>query len=61
MVDHAKIDWRSKTLTLVDHAKIDWRSKTLTLLELKKRLKEKYMQLQKKTEGLKMKWLFQQA
>ena len=30
----------------VDHAKIDWRTKTLTLTELKKRLKEKYMQLQ---------------
>ena len=33
--------------TVVDHAKIDWRNKTLTLLELKKRLKEKYMQLRK--------------
>ena len=33
--------------TVVDHAKIDWRSKALTLIELKKRLKEKYMQLQK--------------
>ena len=33
--------------SVVDHAKIDWRSKTLTLAELKKRLKEKYMQLQK--------------
>ena len=33
--------------TVVDHAKIDWRSKTLTLIELKKRLKKKYMQLHK--------------
>ena len=31
--------------TVVDHAKIDWRSKTLSLIELKKRLKEKYMLL----------------
>ena len=31
--------------TVVDHAKIDWRSKTLTLIELNKTLKEKYMQL----------------
>ena len=30
---------------MVDHAKIDWRNKALTLIELKKRLKEKYMQL----------------
>ena len=33
--------------SVVDHAKIDLRSKTLMLTELKKRLKEKYMQLQK--------------
>ena len=33
--------------TLVDHAKIDWRSKTLKLIELKKRLEEKSMQLRK--------------
>ena len=33
--------------SVVDHAKIDWRKKTLMLNELKKRLKEKYMQLQK--------------
>ena len=33
--------------TVVDHAKIDWRNKTLTLIEPKKRLKEKYMQLRK--------------
>ena len=26
--------------SVVDHAKIDWRSKTLTLTELKKQLKE---------------------
>ena len=31
--------------SVVDHAKIAWRSKTLTLIELKKRLQEKYMQL----------------
>ena len=31
--------------SVVDHAKIDLRSKTLMLTELKKRLKEKYMQL----------------
>ena len=31
--------------SVVDHAKIDVRSKTLTLTELKKRPKEKYMQL----------------
>ena len=47
--------------TVVDHAKIDWRNKALTLNELKKRLKEKYMQLRKKMDGLKMKWLLQQA
>ena len=29
--------------TVVDHAKIHWRSIALTLIELKKRLKEKYM------------------
>ena len=33
--------------TTVEHAKIDWRNKALTLIELKKRLKEKYMQLRK--------------
>ena len=33
--------------SMVDHTKIDWRSKILTLTELKKRSKEKYMQLQK--------------
>ena len=31
--------------SVVDHTKIDVRSKTLTLTELKKRPKEKYMQL----------------
>ena len=31
--------------SVVDHAKIDLRSKTLMLTELKKILKEKYMQL----------------
>ena len=31
--------------SVVDHAKIDWRNKSLTLTELKKRLKEKYRQL----------------
>ena len=30
--------------SLVDHAKIDWRTKALMLTELKKRLKERYMQ-----------------
>ena len=29
--------------SVVDHAKIDWRTNTLTLTELKKRLYEKYM------------------
>ena len=33
--------------TVVDHAKIDWRNKALTLIQLKKNLKEKYMQLRK--------------
>ena len=33
--------------SVVDHDKIDLRKKTLTLTELKKRLREKYMQLQK--------------
>ena len=33
--------------TVVDHTKIDWRGRTPALIELKKRLKEKYMQLQK--------------
>ena len=33
--------------TVVDHAKIDWRSKALALIKLKKRLKEKYVQLRK--------------
>ena len=33
--------------TMVDHAKIDWRNKALMLAEVKKRLKEKYMQLRK--------------
>ena len=33
--------------SVVDHAKIDLRMKTLTLTEFKKRLKEKYMQVQK--------------
>ena len=33
--------------TVVDHAKIDWRNKTLKLIEPKKRLKEKYIQLKK--------------
>ena len=47
--------------TVIDHAKIDWRNKALTLIELKRRLKEKYMQLRKETDGLKMKWLLQQA
>ena len=32
-------------ISVVDHAKIDWRTNTLLLTELKKRLKEKYMQL----------------
>ena len=31
--------------SVMNHAKIDWRTKTLTLTELKRRLKEKYMQL----------------
>ena len=31
--------------SVVDHAKIDWRTNTLSLMELKKRRKEKYMQL----------------
>ena len=31
--------------SVVDHAKIDWRTGTFTLIELKKRLKEKYLQL----------------
>ena len=47
--------------TVVDHAKIDWRSKTLTLIELKEILKEKYMQLQKENGWAEDKWLFQQA
>ena len=33
--------------TVVDHAKIDWRNKTLKLIEVKKGFKEKYMQLSK--------------
>ena len=33
--------------SVVDHTKIDWRTETLTLIDLKKSLKEKYMQLQK--------------
>ena len=33
--------------TVVDRAKIDWRNKALTVIELKKRLKEKYIQLRK--------------
>ena len=33
--------------TVVDHAKIDWRNKALTVIDLKKRLKEKYIQLRK--------------
>ena len=33
--------------SVVDHAKIDLRKHTLNLIELKKRLKEKYMQLRK--------------
>ena len=33
--------------SVVDHAKIDWRTKTIMLPELTKRLKEKYMKLQK--------------
>ena len=31
--------------SVVNHAKIDWRTNSLTLTELKKRLEEKYMQL----------------
>ena len=33
--------------TMVDHTTIDWRNKSPMLIELKKRLKEKYMQLRK--------------
>ena len=33
--------------SVVDHTKIDWRTETLTLIDLKKSLKEKYMQFQK--------------
>ena len=35
--------------TVVDHAKIDWRNKALLLIALKKRLKEKYVQLRKES------------
>ena len=46
---------------MVDHAKIDWRTGTLTLIQLKKILKEKYMQLLKEKGCGEDEVLFQQA
>ena len=45
MMTHILASLPPEYSTVLDHAKIDWRSKTLTLIELNKRLKEKYMQL----------------
>ena len=47
LVTHILASLPQEYSSVVDHAKIDLRKKTLTLTELKKRLKEKYMQLRK--------------
>ena len=45
LMTHILASLPHKYNSVVDHTKIDWRTNTLTLTELKKRLKEKYMQL----------------
>ena len=45
--------------SVVDHAKIDWRTKTLTLTELKKRQKESTYSYEKKKDGEKMRRHYQ--
>ena len=47
LMTHILASLPHKYSSVVDHAKIDWRTNTLTLTVLKKRLKEKYMQLRK--------------
>ena len=47
LITHIQASLPEEYRTVVDHAKIDWRNKAQTLIELKKRLKEKYMQLRK--------------
>ena len=47
LMTHIQASLPQEYSTVVNHATTDWRSKTLPLIELKKRLKEKYMQLQK--------------
>ena len=47
LMTHILAGLRPKYSSVVDHAKIDLRKHTLNLFELKKRLKEKYMQLKK--------------
>ena len=47
LMTHILVSLPPEYSPVVDHAKIDLRQKTLTLTELKKRLKEKYMQLRK--------------
>ena len=47
LMTHILASLPSEYCSVVDHAKIDLRKKTLTLTELKKRLKERYMQLRK--------------
>ena len=45
LMSHILANLPTEYSSMVDHAKIDLRKHTLTITELKKRLKEKYMQL----------------
>ena len=47
LMTHILASLPHKYSSVVDHVKIDWRTNTLILMELKKRIKEKYMQLRK--------------
>ena len=47
LMTHILAGLPSENGSVVDHAKIDVRKQSLNIIELKKRLKEKYMQLKR--------------
>ena len=55
LMSHILASLPHKYSSVVDHAKIDWRFNTLTLMELKKRLKKSICSYEKKKDGEKMK------
>ena len=61
LMTHILASLPHKYSSVVDHAKIDWRTNTLTLIELKKRLEESLCSYEKKKDGEKMKWHCLQA